>query len=507
MSAPTSSWRPIGLRPPTSDQLRRYAIRHHLSTVEGFDDDVPRVEGFLRILADLDNPPRPATPGRDANRGRGRRPSPAEDPHHAITRLLDLTGAPDGALAGLRVGVKDTIAVAGVPVGDSVADLPDVIPDEDAVVVERLLDAGATIAATTATTSDVLNPIDGRFAPGGSSSGSAAAVAAGLVDAALGVDQGGSLRVPAAWCGLVGMKATHGLVPTYGLANWDHTLDHVGPITRTVAGNARVLEVIAGADPRDPQWVRADPRTGNYVGALGGGVRGLRIGLLAEALDPAVCTPGTLAVVNDASALLRDHGAKVETVSAPLWRICHAIWLATVVDAVAAMAESFGRGHGHLGRADIGRLSAMARRRLAGLPPAEPPDARAMLLTAEHLRQQRAGLPLARAHNLRLDLRDQLEQLFAAVDLLVMPTWPTGPDVIADQAAEAPAARGLPAITWTCAFNLSGHPALTVPFGADDDGMPGAVQIAGPRFGEPAVYSAGAIIESEGVRAVRSDRT
>ena len=101
------------------------------------------------------------------------------------------------------------------------------------------------------------NPVDPRFSTGGSSSGSGAAVAAGMVDMALGADEGGSVRIPACWCGLVGMKATHGLVPSYGMSYMDHTIDHIGPITKNVADNALMLEAIAGYDWRDPQWMRA----------------------------------------------------------------------------------------------------------------------------------------------------------------------------------------------------------------------------------------------------------
>ena len=147
------------------------------------------------------------------------------------------------------------------------------------------------------------NPHNPKYATGGSSSGSAAAVAAGMVDMALGADEGGSVRVPAAWCGLVGMKATHGLVPSYGLTYMDHTIDHIGPITKTVADNARMLEVIAGADWRDPQWVRAAPVAGSYLAADGLGVSSLRVGIVRESL-------GAVGMHSGRTRFLREGGVR-----------------------------------------------------------------------------------------------------------------------------------------------------------------------------------------------------
>src|SRR5206468_8738693 len=132
------------------------------------------------------------------------------------------------------------------------------------------------------------------------------------------VDQGGSVRMPAAACGLVGLKATHGLVPSFGLTPIDHTLDCIGPITRTVRDAALLLSVIAGEDWRDPQWVRG-VELDDYVAGPGDGVDGLRVGIVGEALDPEACQPAVLAGVEATARALRAAGAEVETVSIPLW--------------------------------------------------------------------------------------------------------------------------------------------------------------------------------------------
>ncbi len=159
--------------------------------------------------------------------------------------------------------------------------------------MERLLDAGAVTTGKTnlddlafgggSAFGESRNPLNPKYSTGGSSSGSGAAVAGGMVDVALGGDEGGSIRIPSAWCGLVGMKATHGLVPSYGMTYMDHTIDHIGPMTRTVTDNARMLEVIAGTDWRDPQWVRATPSPSEYLRAAKAGISGLRIGVVPEA--------------------------------------------------------------------------------------------------------------------------------------------------------------------------------------------------------------------------------
>ena len=136
------------------------------------------------------------------------------------------------------------------------------------------------------------NPLNPKYSTGELSfSGSGAAVAGGMVDVALGGDEGGSIRIPSAWCGLVGMKATHGLVPSYGMTYMDHTIDHIGPMTRTVTDNARMLEVIAGTDWRDPQWVRATPSPSEYLRAAKAGISGLRIGVVPEAESLRVALP------------------------------------------------------------------------------------------------------------------------------------------------------------------------------------------------------------------------
>src|SRR5215472_6744415 len=195
----------------------------------------------------------------------------------------EIRASHDGPLAGRRVAVKDNIAVAGVPMMNGSSVLEGFVPRRDATVVTRLLEAGAIIAGKavcenlcfsggshTSATGPVRNPWDRSRSAGGSSSGSAALVAAGLADLALGGDQGGSIRIPASFCGVVGHKPTHGLVPYTGAFPIENTLDHLGPITRTVRDTALMLGVLAGPDGLDPRQ-RAVAPTRDYLAGLDDG--------------------------------------------------------------------------------------------------------------------------------------------------------------------------------------------------------------------------------------------
>ena len=229
---------------------------------------MPAIDGLLGALELLH-----ATPGLAlrhppaGSRDPGRRPSRHEDPYNAFIRVCDVRGAGSGLLAGRTVGLKDNIDVAGIPTSNASATRA-FTPARDAVVVERILAAGGRIvgklnmddfgagaSGETSAFGPPRNPHDPTRSAGGSSGGSGAALAAGAVDLALGVDQAGSARIPASFCGVVAVKATHGLIPSQGVTHLDHTLDAVCPMASTVEDAALLLEAIAGDDWRDPQWV------------------------------------------------------------------------------------------------------------------------------------------------------------------------------------------------------------------------------------------------------------
>ena len=281
----------------------------------------PSIAAYNLVDAMPDNLPQvryPRTPGY--------RPSGAENDRNAWYIKTTVAGAAEGKLAGRTIVLKDNIMLAGVPMMNGAATMEGYMPDIDATVVERILDAGGTIigkahcesfclsgSSHTNATGPVHNPWKMGYSAGGSSSGSAVLVALGEADMALGGDQGGSIRMPASFCGIYGMKATHGLVPYTGIMPIEITVDHVGPMTRTVADNALLLEVLAGPDGYDPRQYHV--KTQPYSQMLEGGVAGMRIGVVTEGFQQ----PNAEAAVNDsvraAAARLAAKGIRVNALS------------------------------------------------------------------------------------------------------------------------------------------------------------------------------------------------
>jgi amidase len=498
------------LRPPSSDDLVRAAQRDHLNlSLEECQELAPFAADFVRAFDEVEELPDLQVPVRYP-RTPGRRPTPEEDPVNAFVRLLHIQGAHDGPLAGRRIAIKDNIAVAGVPMTNGSRTLS-YTPVQDAVVVERILDAGGVIVGKTnmddfsasgfgdtSVFGPARNPVNPARSPGGSSSGSSAAVAAGLADMAIGVDQGGSVRMPAAACGLVGMKPTHGLVPVFGLTNLDHTLDTIGPITHTVADAALLLSVIAGPDWRDPQWAR-DVSVGDYLAGLDDGVDGLRVGLVEETLDPELCQPAVVRGAEAVAERLAAAGAQVERVSIPLWPSAFAIWIGTLVATWPPMLRTYSAGFGHFGLIEVERVHAtsMVRHDEGHLMPS---TIKLVLLVNAYLEERYNGVPLARAHNQRLVLRRAVDDALSRHDLLLAPTVPRVPPPLPTGRMSAVEAmsRIVSETRLTCLGNVTGHPALAVPSGFDPDGMPTSAQIIGPRWADRRVLAAGAAIDGGG---------
>src|SRR5215510_4007082 len=271
----------------------------------------------------------PRPPMVSAARQPGYQPSPDEDPLNAWMWKCRIAGAADGLLAGKTVSYKDHIAVAGMPMRFGAFALEGFTPDFDATVVTRVLQEGGTIIGK-----NVMNGLSGGFGTGGgigdygrplnphnrahvtggSSSGSGAAVAAGEVDISFGGDQGGSIRIPAAFCGIVGHKPTFGLVSHFGIGfGSDQSIDYTGPLARTVEDAAAALQATAGYDPYDPRQTRDVPISMDVLGRLADKVSGLRIGVLEEGFDEAEVRELVLAAVD----VLARLGADVSKVSIP----------------------------------------------------------------------------------------------------------------------------------------------------------------------------------------------
>ena len=421
------------------------------------------------------------------------RPAEADNQLGAWYVTTDIKGAGEGPLVGRRVAVKDNIAVAGVPMMNGSATLEGFVPRQDATVVTRLLAAGATIAGKaaceelcfdggshTALTGPVRNPWDRSKSTGGSSSGSAALVAAGEVDMALGGDQAGSIRIPSSFCGTVGHKPTHGLVPYTGAFPIENTIDHLGPITRTVRDAALMLGVLAGRDGLDPRQ-RFDAPPGGYLGDLDAGVAGLRVGVLEEGFGlPGLSQPWVDEAVRSAIGVLSAAGADVRPVSVPAHRDGVHLWGVIGTDgAFGQMLDGNGYGMNVPGRYDTELIDHFARGRAEQAAGMSVTLKMTTILGRYNL-DRHGNRYYAMARNLALDLAAAYDAALGDVDVLVLPTLPV---VAFDMPSGGTSAAEVVAITAglianTCPFDVTGHPATSVPAGLSD-GLPTGLMIVG----------------------------
>ena len=426
------------------------------------------------------------------------RPEEADNPLGAWYVRTDIHGADEGPLAGRTVAIKDNTAVAGVPMMNGSHTLAGFVPTRDATVVSRLLEAGATIAGKavcedlcfsggshTSATGPVRNPWDPARTTGGSSSGSAALVAAGEVDLALGGDQGGSIRMPAAFCGVVGHKPTHGLVPYTGAFPIELTLDHLGPITRTVADAALMLDVLAGRDgldPRQPAGLVPD----QYAEALTGDVAGLRVGVVAQGFGWAeLSEPGVDDTVRAAGRRLTELGIDVVDVDLPWHRHALHVWNVIGTDGVTVqMIEGNGFGHNWDGLYDPLLIEYYGRQRRETVDRWSP-TVTMVALAGRWSIEQLQSRHYAMARNLVVEVRRQYDAALSDVDVLLMPTVPmVAPPIPApDDPLEIQIARALEMIVNTAPFDVSGHPATSVPAGLSQ-GLPVGMMLVGKRFAD-----------------------
>ena len=448
------------------------------------------------------------TPAVTYERGPSYRPGPAENPLNAWYYKTHVQGAAGGKLAGRSVALKDNISLAGVPMMNGAALLEGFVPSFDATVVTRLLDAGANVlgkatcehyclsgGSHTSDPAPVHNPHRRGFASGGSSSGSAALVAAGDVDMAVGGDQGGSIRIPSAFCGTYGMKPTHGLVPYTGIMAIEATIDHVGPITRNVRDNALMLEVMAGADGLDPR--QAAPQVDAYSDYLERGVSGLRIGILQEGFQLANQDPRVADTVRSAIARLQALGAEVTEVSVPEHNLAGSLWHPIGCEGLTMqMMHGNGAGFNWKGLYDVGLLD----KQVGWREQADSLSAslKLCMFVGQFGLERYNGRFYAKAQNIARFARAGYDKALERFDLLVMPTVP-----IIAQAHPAPGcsiseyvARALEMIGNTAAQDITGHPAMSIPCGLVD-GLPVGLMLVGKHYAEGTLYQAAAAFEAD----------
>jgi amidase len=494
---------------PTANQLRDAADRLRMKPGQDYLEAVERITAPLsQAYASLDELPDNLPPVRFP-RTPGRRPTADENPLGIWYVKTDVKGAPGGKLAGRKVAIKDTICLAGVPMMNGASVLEGLVPDVDATVVTRILEAGGEIpgkvvceyysvsgGSHTSATGPVHNPRCPGYSAGGSSSGSAAVVAAGEVAMSLGGDQAGSVRIPAGYCGVYGMKPTFGLVPYTGIAALENSIDHCGPLSATVRDNALLLSVIAGPDGIDAR--QRDVKVADYAEKLGRGVKGLRIGVVKEGFGHFNSEPDVDAKVQAGAERFRALGAVVDSISVPMHRYGFAIWAPIAHDGgFITMLETNGCGSGSEGLYPWSLMKAVTAWRTRGDDFAD--TIKIMALFGRYSLDRYQGRYYAKAQNLRRKLRAAYDEALAEYDLLLMPTLPMKATKLPprDAGPEEVTARGWEMIGNTCAFNVTGHPAMSIPCGLGD-GRPVGMMLIGRHWAEPTIYQAAAAFEAAG---------
>jgi amidase len=442
-----------------------------------------RMAEVLESYQRLDQLPEPKLPV-NYPRAPGHRPSPEQNPYNAWYWRCQISGANEGPLSGKTVAIKDNVCVAGVPMMNGTSLLEGYVPDVDATIVTRILDAGGEIvgksvcehlcfsdASHMADTGPVRTPHDPSRTSGGSSSGSGALVAAGECDMAIGGDQGGSIRMPASFCGIYGLKPTHGLVPYTGIFPIERTLDHTGPMTRTVEDLALLLQAIAGPDGHDPRQVEIT--VGDYLADLDRGLDGVRIGVVNEGFGWPDSEADVDAAVREAAERLKGEGALVEEVSIPWHLEAEHIWNGIAIDgALAHMVRGNAGGFNAKGYYDTSLIDAFSRGRARNANDLSE-TVKLVTMLGEHLQTTYGGRYYAKAQNLATTLAGAYSEALERFDVLVMPTTRTKalPLPAADAEPEERFERALEIHAQTCAFDVTGHPAINIPC-AVSEGLP-----------------------------------
>jgi aspartyl-tRNA(Asn)/glutamyl-tRNA(Gln) amidotransferase subunit A len=408
-------------------------------------------------------------------------------------------GIDPGPLAGVPVAVKDNICQRGRITSCASKILEGWQPPYDATVVRNLIDAGAVIVGTTnmdefamgsstenSAYGPTRNPADTSRVPGGSSGGSAASVAADMVPLSLGSDTGGSIRQPAAFCGVVGVKPTYGLVSRYGLVAFASSLDQIGPFSKDVRDAALLLEVIAGHDPLDSTSLDAPaPR---LVEHLDDGVDGLRVGLCRDLIDGA--SPEISAAITRSAEILAAGGAEIIEISLPELHFgLSAYYLIAPAEASSNLARYDGVRYGlRVDAQDVASMNTATR--TAGFGDEVK---RRIMLGTYALSAGYYDAYYAQAQRTRTLIIEAFATAYESVDLILGATTPTTAFELGAKVAD-PMEMYLSDV-FTIPTNLAGHPALSLPMGLDAGGLPIGVQLLGPALSEQRLLAAASVLE------------
>jgi aspartyl-tRNA(Asn)/glutamyl-tRNA(Gln) amidotransferase subunit A len=381
-----------------------------------------------------------------------------------------MAGAPKGKLHGIPIGLKDIVDTKGIPTTCGSKILQDNIPDTDATCAEKLAQAGTVLVGKTTTHEfadggpsfdlpkpPARNPWNTDHFTAGSSSGTGAAVAAGLILGGIGTDTGGSIRGPAALCGIAGIKPTYGLVSRAGVAPAAFSLDHIGPMAWTAEDCALMLQELAGPDPRDPAC--ATQPVPDYTALLGAGVKGLKIGVIHHFHETdCKVSEGTQRGIDAAIATFRDFGAEIREVQLsplPDWQACGS--LISITERAAAYDQ--------WAKTRLGDFGERVQRRLM-------------------LGALVSGVDYVQAVRRRRELRAELQAAMAELDVVLTAAAP----------GEAPKIDNVPIWdlferpSFTIPFNVAGYPAISICSGYGEGGLPVAIQLVAKPFQEPTLF-------------------
>ena len=445
------------------------------STLERIQDVEPKVQSFITLTSE------------QALVGAGR----------ADERIASGNKTP---LTGIPMQLKDLLCTRNVPTTCGSKMLEQFVPVYNATVVEDLNQAGAISlgkgnmdefamgsSCETSAFHPTYNPWDLQRVPGGSSGGAAASVASGQVPFAIGSDTGGSIRQPAALCGVVGMKPTYGLVSRYGLIAFASSLDQIGPLTRTVYDNAMVLDIIAGHDPMDATSVNR--KSESISATLTGDIKGRKLGVPSEYFGNGI-DEGVKNLVKDAIKILEREGAEIVEVSLPHTKYalsCYYIIAPSECSSNLARYDGVKYGHSFLGTDNM--WQAMENSRGEGFGQEVK---RRMMIGTYALSSGYYDAYYLKAQKVRTLIKQEFDEVFQQVDAIISPTSPTTAFEVGEKIGD-PLSMYLSDIL-TIPANMAGLPGMSVPCGFVED-LPVGLQIIGPRFSESRIYNIGMAYE------------
>jgi aspartyl-tRNA(Asn)/glutamyl-tRNA(Gln) amidotransferase subunit A len=384
-------------------------------------------------------------------------------------------GGPRSPLHGIPIAVKDLVEIAGLPLEAGSGAMRGFVASRDAPIVTRLKEAGAIIVGKTSldefaltTLGPAKNPLDERRSPGGSSGGSGAAVAAGMCLAAIGTDSGGSIRIPAACCGIVGLKPTYGRVPKRGVVALAWSLDHIGPMARHVADAAAMLQVIAGHDPED--WSTAELPVPSYA-PTASTLEGIRVGVPQETYLESVHPP-ILAAFEQTLEVLSELGAQRVSVELPSVDIQKDVHYVVLIAELAAY-------HLRLGT----KLSDYGEAVRVGI------DIGSKITAHDYLSAQRV----------RGRIAEGVSAALREADVVALPTMAFEAPLIGQHTVELAGRQEevvAAMVRFTSTFNHTGHPAAAIPAGTTESGLPASLQLVARRFDEPLLLEVAAVVEA-----------